>query len=216
MQKKILTPTNITMAIIYMFFILSISVIITLNFRPLYYHDIDRLGIEEASGLTKPVIKENYDALIRYNSMFSYDRLEFPSLAMSKTGEIHFEEVKVIFVAVQYLSIAAFLLGLLGTSWKCYLKDYGYLKIAAVITILMPLILAFLIALNWENFFVTFHHLFFKNDYWIFDAVSDPVISILPDAFFMHCAIMILGLIVLGSGICFGAYRRFLSIGNFE
>jgi integral membrane protein (TIGR01906 family) len=42
----------------------------------------------------------------------------------------------------------------------------------------------------------------FRNDYWIFDEATDPVIMILPDAFFLHCAVMIILLILIGSLLC--------------
>ena len=64
---------------------------------------------------------------------------------------------------------------------------------------------------NGDRFFVLFHKLFFNNDYWIFDETTDPVIRILPDGFFLHCAFMILFLIILGSVICLFCYRRQIS-----
>ncbi|MHB8131340.1 MAG: lipoprotein intramolecular transacylase Lit, partial [Mobilitalea sp.] len=41
-----------------------------------------------------------------------------------------------------------------------------------------------------------------KNDYWLFDPSTDPVITILPDTFFLHCALLII-LIVLVFSIIF-------------
>ena len=75
-------------------------------------------------------------------------------------------------------------------------------------TLALPVILGALIAMNWDQFFVLFHKLFFNNDYWIFDADTDPIILLLPDGFFMHCALMILALIVIASLLCFVIYRR--------
>lgn len=197
MNKKFQTPATLLLAIIYMLFIISFSVILVLNFNPLYYSDIDRLQIEKSSGLSKNEIIENYDTLISYNSMFNHEELEFPSLSMSEYGKIHFEEVKALFVLVQYLCIAALVIGIVGTVLKMRTRDAGYLKLTAILTLAIPAVLGILIALNWDNFFVTFHQIFFNNDYWIFDPALDPIITILPDAFFMHCAIAILLLVVL-------------------
>lgn len=190
-------------ALICTLFFLSAAVVITLNFRPLYYHDMRQLNLSALSGLSEEEIRENYDALIEYNSMFYQGDLEFPSLSMSESGRIHFEEVKQIFVWVQYLCILSFLGGvaLIFFHWR---KKAGwlFLKAAALLCITLPLLLGSLIALNWDQFFVTFHHLFFDNDYWIFDPALDPVITILPDAFFLHCALMILALVVSFSALC--------------
>lgn len=65
-----------------------------------------------------------------------------------------------------------------------------------------------MIALNWDQFFVKFHELFFNNDYWIFDETTDPVITLLPDGYFMHCALMILAIIFLSSLLSFILYRK--------
>mgnify|MGYP003420509014 CR=1 FL=1 len=76
------------------------------------------------------------------------------------------------------------------------------MKYAGVRTVLIPAVLGLLMALNWDKAFVVFHKIAFDNDYWIFDAATDPVITILPDTFFLHCAAMILGLVVAGSVLC--------------
>lgn len=77
--------------------IISFSVTLTLNFRPLYYADIQNLHITELSGREEKDIRSNYDALIDYNSLFNHQPLKFPTCAMSESGRIHFEEVKKIF-----------------------------------------------------------------------------------------------------------------------
>ena len=51
--------------------IISFSVTLTLNFRPLYYADIQNLHITELSGREEKDIRSNYDALIDYNSLFN-------------------------------------------------------------------------------------------------------------------------------------------------
>lgn len=197
MKKKTLSPANLLLAIVCMLFFISFSVVLVLNFRPLYYHDIKALGIVKTSGIPEAEIRENYDALISYNSMFQHGELRFPTLAMSESGKIHFEEVKAIFVFVQYLCIFTFLAGAAGAFFKLRKKDTAFLKLSGILTPAVPAILGILIAANWENFFVTFHHIFFRNDYWLFDPATDPVITILPDAFFLHCAAAILLLVTV-------------------
>jgi integral membrane protein (TIGR01906 family) len=199
---------DVETAVVLFLFILSFAVTFTLNFRPLYYMDIERLGIEERSGIPEEEIRENYDVLIDYNSMFNDEELEFPTLAMSETGKIHFEEVKEIFVGFQWTVLTSALIGLvsvLGLRKRVY-KSKRYLKYTGIITILIPAVLGAAMAINWDKAFVIFHKIAFDNDYWIFDATTDPVITILPDTFFFHCAAMIIGLVVAGSILCFVLY----------
>lgn len=206
-----ITPLNLFTAVIYMLCIISLSVTFALNFRPLYYFDMDHLKISETSGYPAEEIRANYDALIDYNSALSHDNLEFPTLPMSEGGRIHFAEVKRIFVSVQYLGIITLLLAAGLTAFQRKRRDFGFLKPAAFLTTVLPLILGALIALNWDAFFVTFHHIFFNNDYWLFNPDTDPVITILPDTFFLHEAILILLCVLFGSLLCFLAGRRLAS-----
>lgn len=197
---------NIAAAVSLMMLIICLSVTITLNFRPLYYFDIGYLNIAETSGVDAETIKKNYDILIDYNSMFNNDTLEFPDFAMSEHGRIHFEEVKAIFVSIQYIGIAALIFSVILIIVSAKKKDRLYLKLASVFTVVIPTALGIFIAANWKKVFVTFHHIFFSNDYWIFNPSEDAIITVLPDTFFMHCAIMILVLVVFGSGLCAAAY----------
>ena len=90
--------------------IISFSVTLTLNFRPLYYADIQNLHITELSGREEKDIRSNYDALIDYNSLFNHQPLKFPTCAMSESGRIHFEEVKKIFDFFGWLFVGTLLL----------------------------------------------------------------------------------------------------------
>ena len=199
---------HIILGLIWMFFIISLSVTVTLNFRPLYYPDIDSLNISERSGLPEDEIRANYDVLIDYNNFWGPETLEFPTLAMSETGRIHFEEVKVIFVALEYMAIVTGILAIAGAVWMKKQGENLYLKYTSILTVGVPALVGAGIAINWDKAFVIFHKIFFRNDYWIFSADTDPVITILPDTFFLHCAVMILALVVLGSVICSGIYIR--------
>ena len=54
------------------------------------------------------------------------------------------------------------------------------------------LLIALLAALDFDGAFTVFHSIFFPGkDNWLFDPVTDPVILILPEAFFRNCAIAI-------------------------
>ena len=196
--KQILTAIALTLCI------LSAAIVFTLNFRPLYYMDIHHFNLPENTGYSEEEIRENYDTLIDYNSVFYREELEFPTLTMSEEGRIHFVEVKRIFVFIQAVLLPLSLLGSILGILSLKKQKPAYLRL----TLALPVILGALIAMNWDQFFVLFHKLFFNNDYWIFDADTDPIILLLPDGFFMHYALMILALIVIASLLCFVIYRR--------
>lgn len=205
-MKKGLWWMQAGLALVLTLAIIGISVVGTLAFRPLYYHDMKTLGIAEYTGLSEAEIRENYDVLIDYNMAWKDGNLEFPTLPMSETGKIHFEEVKEIFDIFKYLALFGGILSVVGILFMAKKKEYRYLKMTAVVSCGLPVFLGILVALFWDKVFVIFHKLFFDNDYWIFDYRTDPIILLLPDEFFMHCALMIFGGVLFGAAVCLVSY----------
>ena len=83
-MKKNNVVFHTVLALVLTLTIISVSVVFTLAFRPLYYLDISALDIPEQSGYSEDEIRENYDVLIDYNLSFGKEPLEFPTLAMSE------------------------------------------------------------------------------------------------------------------------------------
>lgn len=200
---------HLIIAVFLSMFIIGAAVTATLAFKPLYYADVKKMNLSERTGYSMDVIEENYDALIRYNMDLTQEELEL-TLPMSENGRIHFEEVKDIFVIFEYVLLP---LGLIGSCLGIWLNrkkggSYDYLKWTAVFTVAVPAALGVCIALVWERVFVIFHEIFFNNDYWIFDWRTDPIINLLPDEFFMHCAVMILAIVMISGMACFLLYKK--------
>lgn len=191
--------TDFIISIIFTLLLISMSVVITINFRPLYYLDVEALNIEATSGYPKQEILDNYNALINYSSPFYKGSLSFPTLSASENGLQHFKEVKDIFTFFYILGAITLVLVVAIILYKRRKKDYHYLLVSSITTIVLPIIVALAIAIDFDTSFVIFHKIFFNNDYWIFDPTTDPVIKILPDTFFMHCALLIIFFVILGS-----------------
>ncbi|MDO4459955.1 MAG: TIGR01906 family membrane protein [Clostridia bacterium] len=189
--------SDILTGIIFMIAAISLSVMITLNFKPLFYHDIKALNICESSGLSEEQIRKNYDILIDYNNFWGAEKLEFDGLAMSNEGRIHFEEVKNIFTKLEYMAVIFSLMFIITALLKIKGRNYRFLLFSGISSVVIPAFVGAVLSINWEWTFVTFHKLAFDNDYWIFYPDKDPVITMLPDAFFMHCAIMIVSITVI-------------------
>lgn len=194
---------DILSSLVLFIFTISFAVVFTLNCRPLYYMEVENLNLAESSGYSQDLILENYNTLINYNSIFNNEALSFNGLAMSTEGQIHFEEVRDIFVIIQIVFFVSFIISLIAIFFKVRAKDYFFLKLGAIFTITIPSVLGILIGLNWEWCFIKFHQLAFNNDYWIFDPNKDEIINILPDEFFFHCAAMIIAISVIFAIIMF-------------
>lgn len=208
-MKKQFHFTDIIVGIFFTLFFLSLGIITVINFRPLYYIDIQFLNIPDTTGLSKQIIMDNYNALIDYCSPFFKGDLIFPTLTSSNSGLQHFIEVKNIFIMF-YVLCPITLLILIGTVlYKRKKRDYSYLLVSSITMIVLPLIVLIGSIINFDTLFVIFHKIFFRNDYWLFDPVTDPIINLLPDTFFLHCALFIAAFIVIGSILLYTLYRKF-------
>ncbi|HWT75152.1 MAG TPA: TIGR01906 family membrane protein [Mobilitalea sp.] len=216
-QKKRFKFTDLLIGLIFTLLFISIGVVITINFRPLYYMDVNLLNIEADSGYSKADILNNYNTLIDYSSPFFKGDLKFPTLPASASGLEHFKEVKNIFTYFYILGAITLVPAIIIIVVKAKKKDISYLLVSSIMAVVVPLILGIFMMINFDETFILFHKLVFHNNYWLFDPTTDPVITILPDTFFMHCAIMIIFIVVLLSVIFFLIYnwkKRHIGIHN--
>ena len=194
MIKKIIIALTLAASMLTLSIAVGLGVIHLTNF--IYYIDVEVLDIPANSGYSRDVILDNYHAIMGYLSPFNTGEFDLPSMAYSVPGAIHFEECKVIFNAIYLWGAVAFVfLSLM----MLFYKDKLTYRIAGVMTLALPLVVVAAIAINFEKAFVLFHKLLFNNMNWIFDPRYDPIITILPEEFFMHCGIFIALCVLLGA-----------------
>lgn len=201
---------DILTGILFLFLFIGIGLNIAIFFRPLYYFDITFLGLEQYSGFTKETILSNYNALIDYCSPFFRGELIFPSMKISKEALQHFAEVKRLFLLFDGLALASgFLLLLRKIHRRKDPVSPSCLITGSITAMVIPVIVGILCAACWEKTFVWFHQIAFRNDYWIFSWQNDEVIRILPDTFFLQCAGVIIGTVLLLDVVLFftGIYK---------
>lgn len=203
-MKKIL---NIIFSVCVSILIITGVIKFTVGFKDIYYYDISKLDIPKLSGLTEEEIRLNYDYLIDYN--LSKDKKEFkmPTIPSSPQGKIHFEEVRDIFQNINKIFNITLVISLVGIIINIKNKNLSFLKTTSISLISIPVILSIPMIINFEYSFTIFHKLMFDNDYWIFNPNIDPVITMLPEAFFFHAGLMMLALIFLSSMLIYIIYR---------
>ena len=159
----------------------------------LYRFDIRFLDIPSQTGLGEDVLLRNYHAILQYLIPFTSTAFFLPDFPFSEQGAFHFQECKTLFTGVYLLGIICLILTVL-LLWYFKRKEKlsaATLFSAAGTAVFLPLLLLGAIAVNAKKSFTLFHKIFFRNDYWIFDIHTDPVIQILPMDFFLHCGIFI-------------------------
>lgn len=197
---------NGAIGVLFLIFFISVGLAIAIYVRPLYYMGMDRISAE--TGYSTDVIKENYDALIDYCSPFFTGELDFPSLPESETGISHFVEVKVIFNLFFALLLVTpvFLAGLIYLQHKR--GSCSYLIASPVIMCVLPLLIGLACAIDFNRIFVLFHEIVFQNDDWLFSPYEDPIILFLPERFFLQCALIIVGTVLVGCVLLTVLYIR--------
>jgi len=195
MKSKIL---SILFSIALFFFILTFSIGLPIYVRPFYYAHIEPMNLEAQSGFTREEIIEAYDQVLDYLTLpgRTFGTGKMPH---SPDGAAHFADCKGLF------SLNAWVLALSSATLITLLILKLTKKItlppllsfppsfwSALCAILLPLILGGLAATNFDRAFEIFHTIFFPGKTnWIFDARADPIIRVMPQDFFMHCAILI-------------------------
>ena len=201
-NKKKIAIIYAVAAVLIAVLVISASVTATLFDRPAYKRFQEKTGLPGAVGISEEELLENYSALIDYNSIFFTGPLAFPTFQMSEAGRIHFEEVKAIFSYFQIMSIvSALLLALCCLILLIRRQSIAYLlRAGGILSLVIPAVVVLVMAaVGWDRFFVIFHEVFFNNDFWVFDAQTDPVILILPDSFFLNCLVRIVVCIVVSA-----------------
>ena len=191
-MKKV---TDIILALALAVLMIFLSVIFTVNFKQLYYYDANRLQLAQKEDISFEEIKLNYDYLVKYNLSREEKEFDMPTINYSKEGKIHFEEVRIIVQNIIDLMILISIVCIISIFLKLRNKEIEFMNITSKFMMILPIILAIPIVVDFDRSFVIFHEILFDNDYWIFNPVTDPVINILPAEFFMHAGMLILLLI---------------------
>lgn len=207
--KKMKKTMNLIFCIFFSLLIIGSSTMITVGFKQLYYFDINYLKISEQNNLTKEEIKRNYDYMIDYNLNKISGEFELPTIKSSPEGKVHFEEVKDIVQNVIKLLIVSLIITIVGIIVNLKNNNIEFLNITSKLVIILPILVAIPMLINFDKTFVVFHKLMFDNDYWIFDPSKDPVINILPQEFFFHAGLLIVMLILLSSVVLNIIYKYY-------
>ncbi|PRR76616.1 TIGR01906 family membrane protein [Clostridium thermopalmarium] len=206
---------QILFSLTFSLFIIASAVKLTLMFRPLYYFDIEYLDIVEQSNFSRNEIVENYNYVIDYLMSPKELKFKLPSIPYSEYGQIHFKDVKNIFTTVDILLIVTGLFSAVGIYLNLRHKNLDFLKRTSTMLTILPITLLIAFMINFDTFFVIFHKIFFRNDYWIFDPNLDPIINILPQEFFYHAALLIVILIISSIIVLKLLYKKFSKINHY-
>jgi integral membrane protein (TIGR01906 family) len=197
---KLISWRNIINWIFLGIFIISLSIAITINFTPLYYFFVYHYHLASLVKMTNQQLITEYHQLLSYLN-FPWQkqlRLSLPSTASARE---HFLEVKHLF-EINYLCLILTFYPTLSylhrlKITKCWWELLFPCKIFGSLTIGLFI----LASLDFNDFFVYFHLILFRNQDWVFDPQKDPIIKVLPEEFF--AAAFALFFLLIGSSFVF-------------
>lgn len=204
--KDILFTTNNVI------FLICFAVVLTILISPIIHQmDVKRYGLDLYSGLSADQIKSEFSRLSGYLWIWHRQPLALEYFPMSKTGVIHFAEVKVFVDFIQVIFVVTGILFGLESYRRLKNKEVLFLKTTATSTWLVLSTFLMFGMVAFDRLFVLFHQIVFRNEYWIFSERYDPVIKILPEAFFMHGFFAIIAIVLGLSGLCYGYYKKLIT-----
>ena len=199
-ESKVL---SVLMALLTALLVVSGSVAVPLLLRPFYYAHIEFFDLTQY-GVTVEQIKVAYDQMMDFCIGLRPD-FAVGDLIFSQEGMEHFVDVRKLFL----LDLWA-----LGLSAAALIAVLVYCKVRKVRPALLKghtagfwgavglgitfAVVGALAATDFNRAFVIFHSVFFPGKTnWMFDWRTDPIILLLPEGFFMNCAILILALVLV-------------------
>ena len=181
---------RIGQATIIFLFLISLAVFLTVNAVWLFRLSIPLFNLEGMTGLNTGEMMHDYLKIIGYLQLPWAQPLHFDYFASSPQGLEHFREVRRL---VLFNNLVMVLTGIAGFRIFRYLKQakllYNLLNPIRVFVVVL-IGLAGIMLVNFDQAFIWFHEVFFRNNYWLFDPNKDEVINMLPDGFFALCFLM--------------------------
>lgn len=211
--------------------IITFSIGLPIYFRPFYYAQVDLYIKDEYNSqaeewqswaekyykedeyvkfenLSSDEIKDAYDEVLDYLTIPG-NEFGTGKLPYREWTESHFADCKALFD----LNASAFIISAFGVAvllilnrrrvfelWKPFKMSITFCS--GAYTLAGFAIIGGLAALDFDKAFTIFHAIFFPGkENWIFNPLYDRVILIMPQDFFMNCAILILVSIIL---LCLG------------
>ncbi|MGR3741991.1 TIGR01906 family membrane protein [Companilactobacillus sp. DQM5] len=178
-------------------FVLTFSIFIIIAVSiPIYIININVI-YDFSMGNVK--LTREYLHLMNYLLNPFINNLKFLYFVASSSGLEHFRDVKVLFLINNIVLLLVFFIK------KIFKIRLWFYKNDAISIAIVPIIIAIIASMNFDEFFILFHKLLFTNNNWLFNPLTDPIINVLPEGFFEQ--LIFLFLIVFEFLIYFG-YRK--------
>ncbi|MGN1060337.1 MAG: TIGR01906 family membrane protein [Candidatus Coproplasma sp.] len=213
-MPKVKRGLNISLTVIFIaalvIFMLTFSIGVPIYCRFLYYIQINTLDLPEKTGWSYDIIKEAYDDILNFCTLPGYP-CKTGQLKLSSEGAAHFADCKGLFslnfwalLVSGVISLTLILLNRFKVIALARPFGHGAQLLAAIIAVALPVVIILLVLIvGFDAAFEAFHAIFFPGKTnWLFDPREDQIINVMPQEFFMNCAIIVaVALIVFAAAV---------------
>ncbi|MFD0897003.1 TIGR01906 family membrane protein [Loigolactobacillus binensis] len=170
--------------------LLSWVILLTFCSTWLYRLDVHALKILKDVPMTVPRLMHNYHQMISYVLFPWVQHLQMSDFPSSYAGAQHFADVKQLVLVNNLVLLVTTPLSIYFLRQLRRQKLLWQLQRPVTVMAAIPFGLLLLLLANFQTFFTDFHQILFRNQDWLFDPATDPIIIVLPETFFMHCFIL--------------------------
>jgi integral membrane protein TIGR01906 len=167
------------------FFILTTAITVTIFASYLLFAiDIKHYYLEQAVDMKYGTIMKNYAQMMDYLiNPFNW-QWHLSDFGSSAAGRLHFLDCKKLFLLnFGVFIVSGAIVAKLHKIRARFNRTFLWIGIVGIF-------LAIMMMFNFDQFFVIFHEVLFRNSDWLFDPEKDPVINILPEEFFTQCFVL--------------------------
>jgi len=171
----------------------------------------DPYGLSTAQRMDLALVSVDYIRSDANISLLADLRLPDGSPAFNERELEHMADVQRVLHHILRAGSIAALLVLAGSVILLATDSTGRLLFASLfnggaLTLGLLLAIGAMMIVNWNDFFTTFHRLFFKGDTWLF-AYSDTLIRLFPIPFWVDVTTMVVGALAVAALIIMAAAR---------
>ena len=177
-----------------LFILISISGTLfpLIKFDFIYQYNLSIYPIEERTSLSLDEIKNTNDEIKNY--FFSDE--EFLDVEIFNNKEVlHMKDVKEIISNIFLfgkISCIAFVLLTSFIIYKYKIYLYSVFKYSTIIFIVLIFLFSILTLVSFNQIFIIFHEISFRNDLWLLNINEDYLLMMYPESFFRDVAILLL------------------------
>ncbi len=164
--------------------VIAISVTATVLLAiPLFGLEIQWYQLANVAQMSAQTLWHNFLVLMDYLLNPFIAHLNMPDFPSSASGLKHFSEVKNLFMLALVLTIVLIPAFVIFIKENLRIVFHNGLRIVMIFPLALGIIA---VLIGFDNFFIYFHEVLFRDNTWIFNPVVDPIINVLPEQYFMH------------------------------